>query len=101
MTASRRTRFRPPSASSPHSRSPAPASWPAMHKVIVTGGSRGLGLGIVRRLICAGYSAIAVARQMNDQLRSTIEQAERSHPGSLRFVPFDLGDVQEIPGLVK
>jgi 3-oxoacyl-[acyl-carrier protein] reductase len=72
-----------------------------MRKVIVTGGSRGLGLGIVRRLICEGYCAIAVARHMNDQLASTIEQAEQSHPGSLHFRPFDLGDVQEIPTLVK
>jgi 3-oxoacyl-[acyl-carrier protein] reductase len=72
-----------------------------MRRVIVTGGSRGLGLGIVRRLICEGYSAIAVARQMNDRLASTMEQAERSRPGSLHFVPFDLADVQAIPGLVK
>ncbi len=72
-----------------------------MHKVIVTGGSRGLGLGIVRRLICEGYCAIAVARQMNDQLAATIEHAERAHPGSLHFLPFDLEDVQEIPNFVK
>jgi 3-oxoacyl-[acyl-carrier protein] reductase len=72
-----------------------------MRKVIVTGGSRGLGLGIVRRLICDGYCAIAVARQMNDQLASTIEHAEQSHPGSLHFMPFDLGDVPEIPNFVK
>ena len=45
-----------------------------MRKVIVTGGSRGLGLAIVRRLVCEGYSAIAVARQMNDQLASTIDR---------------------------
>jgi 3-oxoacyl-[acyl-carrier protein] reductase len=69
--------------------------------VVVTGGSRGLGLGIVRRLICEGYSAVAVARQINDQLASTIEQAERSRSGSLHFMPFDLADVQEIPGFVK
>src|SRR5438128_6387035 len=72
-----------------------------MRKVIVTGGSRGLGLGIVRRLICEGYCAIAVARQMNDQLASTIAHAEQSHPGALQFKPFDLGDVQEIPTFVK
>ena len=72
-----------------------------MSKVIVTGGSRGLGLGIVRRLICEGYGAIAVARQMNDQLASAIEQADRSHPGSLHFLPFDLGDVDAIPTFVK
>jgi 3-oxoacyl-[acyl-carrier protein] reductase len=69
--------------------------------VIVTGGSRGLGLGIVRRLVCEGYGAVAVARQMSDQLASTIEQAEASHPGSLHFMPFDLGDVEEIPNFVK
>jgi 3-oxoacyl-[acyl-carrier protein] reductase len=28
-------------------------------------------------------------------------QAEQSRPGSLHFVPFDLGDVQKIPDLVK
>ena len=72
-----------------------------MRRVVVTGGSRGLGLGIVRRLICEGYSAVAVARQINDQLASTIEQAERSRSGSLHFMPFDLADVQEIPNFVK
>jgi 3-oxoacyl-[acyl-carrier protein] reductase len=69
--------------------------------VLVTGGSRGLGLGIVRRLVCEGYGAVAVARQMSDPLASTIEQAEASRPGSLDFLPFDLSDVQEIPNLVK
>src|SRR5207248_4928146 len=72
---------------------PLPESWPAMHKVIVTGGSRGLGLAIVRRLVCEGYCAIAVARQMNDQLAAAIEHAAHAHPGRLHFRPFDLGDV--------
>jgi 3-oxoacyl-[acyl-carrier protein] reductase len=72
-----------------------------MRNVIVTGGSRGLGLGIVRKLTGEGYRVIAVARHMNDQLASTMEQAEQSSPGSLHFIPFDLGDVQDIPALVK
>src|SRR5713226_8786287 len=72
-----------------------------MHNVVVTGGSRGLGLGIVRRLSAEGYRAIAIARQMNDELASTMEQMEKSHPGSLHFVPFDLGNVEKIPDLVK
>src|SRR5712691_4519801 len=38
---------------------------------------------------------------MNDRLASTIAHAEQSHPGSLHFMPFDLGDVDEIPGFVK
>jgi len=80
---------------------PPPASWRAMHNVIVTGGSRGLGLAIVRRLICEGYAAIVIARRMNDQLASSIEHAERNHPGSIHFRPFDLEQVQEIPDFVK
>jgi 3-oxoacyl-[acyl-carrier protein] reductase len=72
-----------------------------MRRVIVTGGSRGLGLGIVRRLVCEGYAAVAVARQMSDSLATTLEQAEAARPGSLAFLPFDLSDVQEIPSLVK
>src|SRR5580765_6147013 len=89
------------SVSCRHSRSPPPASWPVMRKVIVTGGSRGLGLGIVRRLVCEGYCAIAVARQMSDQLASTIAPAERSRPGSLDFAPFDLEEVGRSPAFVK
>jgi 3-oxoacyl-[acyl-carrier protein] reductase len=69
--------------------------------VIVTGGSRGLGLGIVRRLTADGYRAIAVARRMNDELASTIERAEASRSGSLHFIPFDLGDIEQIPEMVK
>lgn len=72
-----------------------------MLNVIVTGGSRGLGLEVAGRLAAAGYCAIAIARSMSAQLASAIEQADRSQPGSLRFVPFDLGETQCIPDLVK
>jgi 3-oxoacyl-[acyl-carrier protein] reductase len=72
-----------------------------MRSVVVTGGSRGLGLGIVRRLVAEGYRAVAVARHMSDQLAATMEQAEGSRPGSLHFIPFDLGDIQDIPNFVK
>ena len=72
-----------------------------MRNVVVTGGSRGLGLGIVRRLTAEGYHAVAVARRMNDQLASTMDHAEQSRPGSLSYVQFDLGNIQDIPNLVK
>jgi len=63
----------------------------------VTGGSRGLGLGIARRLAAAGYRAIAVARKDSDPLRSAMKEAQRDHPGSLRFVAFDLAEIDGIP----
>jgi 3-oxoacyl-[acyl-carrier protein] reductase len=72
-----------------------------MRNVVVTGGSRGLGLGIVRKLAAAGYSAVAVARKKSDQLASAIEEAARAKRGSVHFVPFDLAEIDKIPDLVK
>jgi len=72
-----------------------------MRNVIVTGGSRGLGLGVARKLAIEGYHAIAVARQNNPHLASAIEQAKQSGAGALDFVPFDLGEIQDIAALVR
>jgi 3-oxoacyl-[acyl-carrier protein] reductase len=72
-----------------------------MRNIIVTGGSRGLGLGITRRLVAEGYRTIVVARKENDQLASVIRQAEQSHPESVQFIPFDLSNVPDIPDLVR
>ena len=78
-----------------------PESWPVtVRNVVVTGGSRGLGLGVARRLAACGHRVFAIARQMNDQLTAAIEQAGRTQ-GSLQFIAFDLGDIQGIPDLVK
>ncbi len=71
-----------------------------MRNVLVTGGSRGLGLGIARKLAAAGYRVIAVARTQNSQLTEAIEEAELKNPGSLHFVPFDLGEIENIAMLV-
>jgi len=72
-----------------------------MRNVVVTGGSRGLGLGIVRRLAATGYSAIAIARKQSDPLTSAIEEAGGAGRGALHFVPFDLAEIEKIPDLVK
>jgi 3-oxoacyl-[acyl-carrier protein] reductase len=72
-----------------------------MRNVIVTGGSRGLGLGIARKLAVAGYSVIAVARKKSDPLTSAMEAAKRAKQGALHFVPCDLGEIDKIPDLVK
>jgi len=71
-----------------------------MRNVVVTGGSRGLGLGIARKLTAAGYRVIAIARKESNQLTSAIEEAERDGPGLLHFVPFDLAEIGEIRRLV-
>lgn len=72
-----------------------------VRNVIVTGGSRGLGLGLVRKLTAEGYHTIAVARRMSHELAGVMDDSEASRPGSLHFAPFDLGDIAQLPGLVK
>jgi 3-oxoacyl-[acyl-carrier protein] reductase len=72
-----------------------------MRNVLVTGGSRGIGLGIVRRLTEVGYRAIAVARKESDQLTTAMGEVNAKNAGSLRFVPFDLADIEGIADLVK
>lgn len=71
-----------------------------MRNVIVTGGSRGLGLGICRKLKAAGHCVIAIARNKSDEL-STAIQEEQTGPGSLHFVPFDLSNFEGMADLVK
>src|SRR5207245_1228595 len=63
--------------------------------------SRGLGLGLARRLTRAGYRVIALARKETNQLTLAMEEAERAHPGSFHFVPFDLAETAAIATLVK
>ena len=72
-----------------------------MRNVIVTGGSRGLGLGIALKLREAGYGVIAIARQQSGELKVAIAEAEGSKAGALRFVPFDLADIDGIPAMVR
>jgi 3-oxoacyl-[acyl-carrier protein] reductase len=69
--------------------------------VLVTGASRGLGLGIARKLTGAGYNVIALARQKNKQVTEVIAEAERGKSSSLHFVAFDLGRIDDIPELVR
>lgn len=72
-----------------------------MRNVIVTGGSRGIGLGIARKLSAAGYRVIAVARTKSSQLTAAMTEAEKANPGSLNFIPFDLAEIENISGMIK
>jgi 3-oxoacyl-[acyl-carrier protein] reductase len=72
-----------------------------MHNVLLTGGSRGIGLAIARRLAAAGYNVIAVARRESDALRETIGDVVKQGSGALHFRPFDLSEVDAIQPFVK
>jgi 3-oxoacyl-[acyl-carrier protein] reductase len=73
----------------------------ALRNVLVTGASRGLGLGIARKLTAVGYRVIAVARSRSKQINEAIAEAERANHAPLHFAPFDLGSIEEIPDLVR
>jgi 3-oxoacyl-[acyl-carrier protein] reductase len=72
-----------------------------MHNVLLTGGSRGIGLAIGRRLAAAGYNVIAVARRESDVLRETIGDVAKEGSGVLHFRAFDLSEVDAIQPFVK
>ena len=72
-----------------------------MRNVIVTGGSRGLGLGIARTLRAAGYRVVAVARSGGDLLASAVHESPAEGPGTLHFMPFDLANLAGIPDFVS
>jgi 3-oxoacyl-[acyl-carrier protein] reductase len=70
-----------------------------MRSVLVTGGSRGLGLGIAQRLAAAGYRVITVARKKSKDVAAA--EAEHGGQGSIQFVSFDFGKIEEIPNFVR
>jgi 3-oxoacyl-[acyl-carrier protein] reductase len=72
-----------------------------MRNVIVTGGSRGLGLGITRSLATAGYRVIAIARQQSEHLAALMRENGWGEQGIVNFRPFDLCDISGIPAMVK
>jgi 3-oxoacyl-[acyl-carrier protein] reductase len=71
-----------------------------MRNVLVTGGSRGIGLAISRKLSAAGYHVIAVARRQSDALAEASGEI-KPEMGRLQFRPFDLSQVDAIPSFVK
>ena len=72
-----------------------------MRNVVVTGGSRGLGLAISIKLAAAGYCAIAIARKESRELASAIAACARTGTNALQFLPFDLDDIEAMPRLRK
>lgn len=71
-----------------------------MRNVIVTGGSRGLGLGTAQRLVDSGYRVIAIARKLSECLSETMRRAE-ADSRRLHFLSFDLAEIEKIPDMIR
>ncbi len=69
-----------------------------MSNIVVTGGSRGLGLAIAQRLAQAGHQVVAIARSRSDAF---VAAARDAPPNAQRLVPFDLSATDRIPELAK
>jgi 3-oxoacyl-[acyl-carrier protein] reductase len=79
-----------------------PASWCAqVRNVIVTGGSRGLGLAMSRTLASSGYRVIALARSLNTELTAAARQVTEDARGAIEFRACDLSDLNLIAPLVR
>jgi 3-oxoacyl-[acyl-carrier protein] reductase len=71
-----------------------------VRSVIVTGASRGLGLGIATQLAASGFRVIAIARSETEALRAAVAAALQAGRGAIHFRSFDLGETHAIPSLV-
>jgi 3-oxoacyl-[acyl-carrier protein] reductase len=69
-----------------------------MRNILVTGGSRGIGLAIAQKLASAGFNVVAVARRESDELRAAIAEARQ---GNLHFRACDLSAIDALPAFVK
>jgi 3-oxoacyl-[acyl-carrier protein] reductase len=68
-----------------------------MKRVLVTGGSRGLGLAICRRLLADGYYVITNSRHLSAELARLIQQ----QAGRIEYHASDLASPGSVPELAK
>lgn len=64
---------------------------------LVSGGSRGLGLGIVRSALAANHKVATFARSETDALA----ELRKSYPESFHFIPADMAEPETFPSLVR
>jgi 3-oxoacyl-[acyl-carrier protein] reductase len=72
-----------------------------LRNLIVTGGSRGLGLAMVAHLAEADYRVIAIARSGSAELTAATAAAAAQGNGTIEFRRFDLSEFAQIPVLVR
>jgi 3-oxoacyl-[acyl-carrier protein] reductase len=71
-----------------------------MRNVIVTGGTRGLGLSMAQELAANGYRVIAVARKASAELNAATQLLPAA-AGTIEFRACDLSDLGQIGALVR
>jgi 3-oxoacyl-[acyl-carrier protein] reductase len=69
-----------------------------MRNILVSGGTRGVGLAIARKLAADGFRVLALGRKRSADLDAAIAAAPA---GEIAFVPFDLAEIEAIPELVR
>ena len=69
-----------------------------MRNVLVSGGTRGVGLAIARKLAADGFCVFALGRKESDALTAAIAEFPA---GVMNFVPFDLANIDVIPDLIR
>jgi len=67
-----------------------------MRNIVVTGGSRGIGLGIARKLSTSGFHVIAVARSCGAGLETAIAEAATRGAGRISFFNQDLAEIDAL-----
>jgi 3-oxoacyl-[acyl-carrier protein] reductase len=69
-----------------------------MRNILVSGGTRGVGVAIARKLASDGFRVFALGRKESDELKAAMAEFPA---GVMNFVPFDLANVDVIPDLVR
>jgi len=69
-----------------------------MRNVLVSGGTRGVGLAIARKLAADGFCVFALGRKESEGLNAAIAEAPAD---AINFVPFDLANIDAIPDLIR
>lgn len=64
--------------------------------VVVTGGTKGLGLAIVNQLSEEGYTVVAIGRTLSEDLNKLIQVSS-----NIKFISYDFSDTDNIKGLAK
>lgn len=63
---------------------------------VITGGSRGIGLGIAKELLKNGFTVVLSARKNSGE----INKLEAEYSGKVFFVPCDISDIGDVEKLV-